>query len=366
MDVSLVLTHDCNLGCTYCFAGEKFRKVMSEEVLRRSLDLAFSDEAEKVQVSFFGGEPTLEWDMLVRATDDATARARAAGKQLVFTITTNGTLLNHERVKFLVERDFFVGLSIDGIRHAHEATRPNRGGKSSFVETERGLDLLLAHGAWLETISVIDPANVRFIGESVRWLVDKGVPRIALNPNFGADWSDDDLAVWELGYRSAADLYVARSQAGQPVYINVIEDKLITHVKGGYAEEDHCKMGHGAVAVAPSGNLYPCERMVEEDRDHEMVIGDVFRGVDHGRLMCLGAQAGPVNDECGGCGVKERCMSFCACANRAETGSIGIAGGVQCWHEQMLLRIDDAAGNALWRAKNKYFLQRVYAYSEVA
>ena len=61
MDVSLVLTHDCNLGCTYCFAGEKFRKVMSPEVMRRGLDLAFSDDAENVQLSFFGGEPTTRY-----------------------------------------------------------------------------------------------------------------------------------------------------------------------------------------------------------------------------------------------------------------------------------------------------------------
>ena len=32
-------------------------------------------------------------------------------------------------------------------------------------------------------------------------------------------------------------------------------------------------------------------------------------------------------DECGGCGVASRCMSFCACANFAETGSIGVPGG---------------------------------------
>ncbi|MSP59868.1 MAG: radical SAM protein [Myxococcales bacterium] len=366
MDVSLVLTHDCNLGCTYCYAGEKFRKAMSLEVMDRALDLGFADDAAKIQLSFFGGEPLLEWGRLVRATAEAEARAAATGKKLVLTVTTNGTLLTDERAAYLAAHGFFVGLSIDGIREAHDATRPTRGGKASFDEAERGLDLLLAHDAWFETISVVDPANVRHLGATVRWLAEKGVPRIALNPNFSAEWSDEDLAAWERGYGEAAELYVARSLADQPLYINVIEDKLITHVKGGYAADDKCSMGHGAVAVAPSGNLYPCERMVEEDRDPSLRIGDVFRGIDRGRMMCLDAQSGPVNDECGGCAVKGRCMSFCACANRAETGSIGIAGGVQCWHEQMLIRIADVAGNTLWRAKNRYFLARVYAYRDVA
>jgi len=362
MDVSLVLTHDCNLGCTYCYAGEKFRKRMSPEVAARALDLAFADDARDVQLSFFGGEPLLEWDALVAATADAERRAAESGKRLQLTVTTNGTLLDRARARFLVEHNFYIGLSIDGARAAHDATRPTRGGRSSFDAVAAALDLLVGERAWFQTISVIDPANVARIGDSVRWLAERGVERISLNPNFGADWSDAALADWERGYEEAAALYVERTLAGRPIYVNVVEDKLITHVKGGYEAGDRCSFGHGAVAVAPSGNLYPCERMVEEDRAGELRIGDVFAGVDRGRLMCLDAQAGPVNDECGGCGVRERCMSFCACANRSETGSIGVAGGVQCWHEQMAIRIADAVGARLWRARDRRFLARVYAY----
>src|SRR5690242_3737254 len=67
MDVALVLTHDCNLGCTYCYAGEKFRKRMSREVMLGALELAFAGEA-RPQVAFFGGEPLMEWERLVEAT----------------------------------------------------------------------------------------------------------------------------------------------------------------------------------------------------------------------------------------------------------------------------------------------------------
>jgi uncharacterized protein len=360
MDVALVLTHDCNLGCSYCYAGEKFRKRMSEAVMLRAIDLAFSDGAREVQLSFFGGEPLLEWERLVEATAIAEERARAEGVRLQLMVTTNGTLLDEERVQFLVEHRFFVGLSIDGAREAHEATRPLRGGRSSFDAVVRGLTLLIDGGAWLETISVVDPANVRWLGASVRFLAERGVSRIALNPSFGAEWSDENLEAWERGYREAAALYVERTLAGRPVYINAVEDHLVTRIKDGYQAEDRCRFGDGSVAVAPSGNLYPCERMVEEDRDGALRIGDVFRGLDGGRRMVLGAQCGPVNEECRECAVKSRCSSFCACANRAETGELGVAGGVQCWHSQMALRIADEAGTMLWRARNRCFIARVY------
>jgi uncharacterized protein len=344
MDVALVLTHDCNLGCTYCYAGEKFRKRMSREVMVGALDLAFAGDA-KPQVAFFGGEPLMEWERLVEATLAAEERGQPR-----FTLTTNGTLLDADKLRFLMAHGFFIGLSIDGVRGAHDATRPTRGGKPTFDAVARALRLLVNNGAWLETISVVDPANVRLLGETVRWLAAEGVGRIALSPHWGAEWSDADLEAWERGYREAAALYVERARAGAPVYINCIDDKLVVRVKGGYQAEDRCRMGHGSVAVAPSGNLYPCERMVAEDEDASLAIGDVHRGVD-ARRWILDARCGPINEECGNCDVQARCTSFCACANRAETGEIGVAGGVQCWHEQMAMRVADEAGAALWKGR---------------
>jgi uncharacterized protein len=362
VDVTLVLTHDCNLGCDYCYAGRKFKRAMTDEVMARALDLAFADDSEKVQVSFFGGEPLLAWDKLVCATLVAEELAATTGKRLVLAVTTNATLVDDARADFLVEHGFFVGVSIDGGRDAHDATRPTRGGGSSFDAVVAGLDALVARGAAVETISVVDPANVAHLGDTVRFLVGRGVERLALNPNFAADWSDAALAMWRRGYEAAADLYVERCLSGAPVYINAVEDKLVAFVKGGYAAGDRCAMGHGAVAVAPSGNLYPCERLVAEDDDDSVCVGDVWRGLDGGRRMVLDAQQGPVNDECGDCGVRERCASFCACANRAETGELGVAGGVQCWHEQMAIEVADGVGARLWKAKDRKFVARVYAW----
>ena len=48
MDATLVLTHDCNLGCSYCYTGRKFRKVMPDDIAEKGLQFAFSDVAEVV------------------------------------------------------------------------------------------------------------------------------------------------------------------------------------------------------------------------------------------------------------------------------------------------------------------------------
>jgi uncharacterized protein len=359
VDVTLVLTHDCNLACDYCYAGEKRRRPMRDDVLARAIDLAFSDGKARVELALFGGEPLIEWELFTRAVTMARARAAERGTELSMTVTTNGTLVDAERARFLVDNELFVALSIDGGRAAHEATRPTRGQKSSFDAVVRGLDQLLWAGARLSTISVVDPRNVQLLGESARFIASRGVERLIFNPNYAAEWSDAALETWRRGFAELAALWLERRRAARPLYISVIDDKLIVAAKSGYEPGDRCAVGHGRVAVAPSGNLYPCERLVADDDDASLRIGDVFGGVDAGRLMCIDAQRGPVNHECEGCGMRDACSSSCACANRAETGELGLAGGVQCWHEQTALATVDAVVAELSRGERRHFVARV-------
>jgi radical SAM protein with 4Fe4S-binding SPASM domain len=117
------------------------------------------------------------------------------------------------------------------------------------------------------------------------------------------------------------------------------------------------------VAVAPSGNLYSCERLVSEDEDTRHVIGHVTTGVsrEHQRAV-RGAMPGwhATNDECGSCAERDRCGAYCACANLAETGNLGIAGGVQCWFERTTMRLADQLAERMIEEKNEAFLEWFY------
>ncbi|MBK6533578.1 MAG: hypothetical protein IPF99_29535 [Deltaproteobacteria bacterium] len=99
-------------------------------------------------------------------------------------MTTNGTLVTPERARRLKALDVQVTLSLDGCRAAHEATRPQRGGRSSFDDVVAGGHNLLAAGLGLQVIAVVAPENVRWLGESVRFLAELGAKEIILNPAF--------------------------------------------------------------------------------------------------------------------------------------------------------------------------------------
>ncbi len=357
MDVTLVLTHDCNLGCGYCYGGAKLNRAMPTEVAEKALDLAFGDGSAEVQLSFFGGEPLLKWRRLVWVARRARRRAREAGARLRMSVTTNGTLLTDDRAALLDELGVYVGLSIDGVREAHEAGRPRMGGGSSFDDVERGLDVLLRRGTSFETISVVTPANVRWLGASVRWLLDKGVPRIGLNPCYEAYFTDEELALYARGLDETADAMIECFRSERIVSMPVFDNKILAALKGGLTEEDKCSLGATAVAVAPSGNVYPCERLVAEDEDPTFRMGNVLEGLELRGPACA---RGPVNDECTDCGERWRCGSFCACANLAETGRTDLAGGTQCWHERQTAVLADRVAGTLWNERNRPFIAWFY------
>jgi len=368
MHVTLVLTHECNLACTYCYTGEKFRKDMDWEMARRAVDMAFTETQPRyawqthtstpIDVGFFGGEPLICFEMLERVAVYARDRAAAEGRTLRLAVTTNGTLVTAARAQRLRELEVEVTLSLDGNRAAHEATRPQRGGRSSFDDVVRGAEHLRAAGHPMELIAVVAPANVRHLGDSVRFLAELGARQIILNPCFEEAWSDDDLAAWEVGMQDAAEVYADLMRAGRPVAMPTFDNKLLAAAKGGLASCDTCGAGDREVAVAPSGNLYPCARMVGEDRDTRLVIGHMDGGVEMTKVKAI--PRGPSDPACDTCAEKWRCGASCACANLAETGTTNVPGGVQCWYEQASARIADAMGLKLIEERNETFLSWTY------
>jgi sulfatase maturation enzyme AslB (radical SAM superfamily) len=95
-EMSLALTHNCALGCLYCYAtaGEtRLRRSLSPEAIDCVLAEFFRrvPGANAVRINFNGGgEPTSDLPLLQYAVHSARSLARKAGKNAVFALSTNG------------------------------------------------------------------------------------------------------------------------------------------------------------------------------------------------------------------------------------------------------------------------------------
>jgi uncharacterized protein len=370
MDLTLGLTHDCNLRCGYCYAGKKSHRSMSWRTAKAAIDFAIREtidtppwhsETREMQLGFFGGEPTIEWDLLTKAMEYTETSTTDAGITLKKTLTTNGTLLTDKRISWLKQHNVYIGLSMDGNREMHDSFRTFRNGKSCHARCTSVMHKLFSElESNVELIVVVDPRNVQYLPDSLRWLVGEGITNISLNPNFYIEWPDSAQTEWKRAYELAGELYLENYREGKHITINFIDGKIRTRIKDGYAACDRCSFAEIEIAVAPSGRMYPCERLISDDTDDDMCVGDVFSGFNGNKRSSLIVNKGNVDEDCAKCGFRARCMNWCGCINYATTGAINRVDGVVCFHEQMTIGIADKVAKALYAEANPYFLAKFY------
>ena len=158
----------CNLNCSYCYIYNhedksyllrpKFMEgPIFEHLLVRIKQYCDRRAPHAMNITLHGGEPTL---LGARRVAAYARRAREVlGPCLAgLCMQTNGTLLDDEWVRVIVENKIPVGISIDGPPEVHNAFRVDHVGRGSHAATIRGLILLQRAGLRPGVLSVINPA----------------------------------------------------------------------------------------------------------------------------------------------------------------------------------------------------------------
>src|SRR5437764_1147492 len=123
----MVLTQRCNHGCQYCHSSvvgmERTDTDMSIEVGERAVDVAFQSTASAITIEFQGGEPTANWDVLRHIVEYAARKNVEAKKILSFALVTNLSLMDDERLDFLLDHRVQICTSLDGPADLHNRIR---------------------------------------------------------------------------------------------------------------------------------------------------------------------------------------------------------------------------------------------------
>lgn len=360
MRLTLNLTHACNLGCEYCFAGTARRQEMPSATGRQSIDWAvrqaISAGDHTLEVSMMGGEPLLAFDLFDEFATYARRTGESAGLDVQLQTTTNATLLDGHRLERLAEFGAHVAFSIDGVPEVHDRTRRTHDGHGTGDAAWAALDHALARLVSVSVVVVISPATVDELGGTVIALAGRGVERIVLNPDWSAAWTPPQLDVWRASYDDVATEYVAAYRRLAPFALNVFDNAIDLRIRGAEVASSGCGFDGADVAVAPSGRVYGCGRAVGEDRDASMAVGAISEDFE----VPSAHTAPPIPDACLACALRLRCASRCGCANRESSGDPAIPGDVLCWHERTIIPIADAAATTLFLERNIAFLSRFY------
>ena len=156
----------CNLNCSYCFflkkqtlyPGSSFR--MTEEVHEAYIrQLLEAHQIPQVTVAWQGGEPTLMGLEFFRRTVALQAKCQKPGTRIENTFQTNGILLDDEWCRFFREKNFLIGLSLDGPKELHDTCRKDKGGQGTFDRVLRAARLLQNHGVDFNILCTVNAKN---------------------------------------------------------------------------------------------------------------------------------------------------------------------------------------------------------------
>lgn len=169
------------MNCSYCYQRVQEPRSMDWSVAEAAVDLALSAPGDGTELTFYGGEPLLEFDLMRHAVDYVES-ARGPHERVKHWVVTNGTLITDEVSDFLAAHDFKIILSFDGVRAAQDFR-----GEGSFETLDRVLDSFRErHPEYfrraVEISVTVSPSAVRFLADSVDYLLGKGVQEIDLTP----------------------------------------------------------------------------------------------------------------------------------------------------------------------------------------
>ena len=325
------IAHDCNLRCQYCFAGQggygQWRMLMSFDVARRAVDflIAHSGPREHCELDFFGGEPLMNWHVVQQTIDYVHKQEKKHGKKIKMSLTTNGLLLDKEKVKYLTDNHISLILSLDGLKEMHDRMRPGVHGEGTYDEIVKNLQYCVANrkGEEYYVRGTFTRYNMDFTTDVID-MIDKGFPAVSMEPVVGEDTADysikeEDLPRVKAEYDRLAKLFIAREEEGRPFFFfhfNMDLWKgpcLPKRLRG-------CGAGHEYLAVVPNGDIYPCHQFVGREG---YVIGNVYEGLKNFKMM-RDFRMNHVfsKPECVDCWAKFFCSGGCHANNEAFAGDI--------------------------------------------
>lgn len=303
----LHIAHDCNLKCRYCFAEEGEyhgkRALMPFETGKAALDflIANSGSRKNLEVDFFGGEPTLNFQVVKDLVAYGREQEKIHNKNFRFTLTTNGVLLNDEIMEFANKEMANVVLSIDGRKEVNDKMRPFANGSGSYdlivPKFQKFADSRNQTNYYVRgTFTHYNPD----FSKDVLHLADLGFKQISVEPVVAQE--EDDYAIREEDlpklfeeYDSLAAEMVKRHKHGDDFHFF----HFMIDLEGGPCVAKRlsgCGSGTEYLAVTPWGDLYPCHQFVGNEKFY---MGNVTEGIVNTEL----------SDEFKSCNVyaKEKC-----------------------------------------------------------
>lgn len=316
----LNIAHDCNLTCGYCFASQGDYKVnrilMSFETGKKALDYILENSGTRanLEVDFFGGEPLMNFDVIKELVIYGRKEEKKYSKNFRFTITTNGVLLDEEKMEFINEHFDNIVMSIDGRKAVNDNVRKTLTGKGSYdiivpkfkeaVKSRKDKSYFIR--------GTFTGQNLDF-SKDIEHLRDLGFESLSMEPVVTEpgdkyEIKEADLEIVKKEYENLYYLY--KNSIGTDKEFNFFHFEIdLEHGPCIYKRISGCGAGNEYIAITPEGDIYPCHQFVGNE---DFKLGTLETGIIKNQIQENFYKSNVLaKEECSQCWAKYFCSGGC-------------------------------------------------------
>lgn len=327
LDLTVLTTSACNLGCTYCFEeGINLKGFMKEATclqvaawVARKLDEV---RPRTLHLTLFGGEPLLNPKAAILLSQSFYDLARERGIEQQISIITNGVLLTEEIVNELTPLGLKrIKVTLDGDEAAHDAKRRYKNGKGSFQVIIKNL-LAIKGKAPISIGGNFDDTTKESIPRLLDRLLELGfTPEDIMDITFKPILAPTNrLPVLNNSMDSGHTCTFSDMKVSDILWLREEVEKRGFKTKEGIAIGPCCATREHTYTIDPWGKIYKCPALVGRE---EYITGDIHDAQDNyqnTRFMTVDLWRDPF---CQPCSYRPICGGGCRGSSVTQSGDFG-------------------------------------------
>ena len=363
--IQMLMAQGCNLGCRYCYAwrngSNQMHTVMPWEIARRAVDYLVwrSGDRRDLQVTFFGGEPLLNFAVLVQVVEYCRALEPVLQKRFVFELCTNATLMDERVVEFLVAQRFLLFISIDGWREMHNHNRPSMAGEDVYDlivgNAQHAHAMYCQHGLAVPKVRAnltTKYADFFRVGEHLEGLGFANIDVGMIEPLPHGDASpsaltEDQANQLQAEFEDKIGRGIEMLRSGNPLgpHLSKFMRNATSAPSKLPAVGVTCGVGRNTLVVDNKGGLYPCHRY---EGMTAYKLGDVFTGLSREATMgYYRLLNGHATDHCDDCWIRDYCGGGCAWLLSQKNGHLAEPTHRECGRRRRSMELTLAGRHQL-------------------
>ena len=262
----------CNLRCPYCYV-QKQPQTMTWEVARHTID-RLVETAQRhgytgLKLKYAGGEPTLNFTLIVGLHAYAAQRAADANLTLDEVVLTNGVDVTDGMLDFIGGLGMRLMVSLDGGPGVHDRLRARPDGQSTYRAVTDTVERAIKRGMRPNISITLTSLNLDGAGDAVAYALERDLP---FNVNFYRECAGEEE---ELDSRARgplspdpADLLEAmrgiltiiEAYPGYGLPLTAILDRTRLDIPHSRA----CSAGQDYMVVGTNGQVSACQMLLDE------------------------------------------------------------------------------------------------------